>query len=77
MLKNLQGTTIGKTWENFFPEKVFGQKNRILPKNPKRDHLGLLNVFLQTENFRKFKRVPFDRIEKFSEKCHKVPKKKQ
>ena len=59
----------------FFQKKVFGKKSRILPKNPKRDPLGLFDFFLQTENFKKFKRVPFDRIQKFSEKCRIVPRK--
>ena len=58
----------------FFFKKVFGKKSRILPKNPKRDPLGLLNVFSQTENFKKFKGVPFDKIQKFSEKCRIVLK---
>ena len=51
------------------------KKSRILPKNPKR--FRLIKRFLQTENFKKFKGVPFDRIQKFSEKCRKVPKKPQ
>ena len=68
-LKNIQGTTIGNIW------KVFSKKSRILPKNPKRDPLSSINVFLQTENFKKFKGVPFDKIQIFSEKCRIVPKK--
>ena len=67
-------------WKNleknkFFPKKVFGKKSRILPKNPKRDPLDLLNVFYKLTTSKKFKGVPFDRIQKFSEKCCIVPKK--
>ena len=77
-LKSIQGTTIGKIEKNiFFQKKVFGKKSRILPKNPERDPLGLLKVFLQTENFKKFKGVTFDRIQKLSEKCRIVSKKPQ
>ena len=39
-----------------------------MPKNLKRDPLGSLNVFLQTDNFIKIQRVPFDGIQNFSEK---------
>ena len=68
-LKNLHGTTIGKTWQEitFFSKKLFGKKSRLLPKNPKRGHLGPLNVFYKPKTFKKFKGVPFDRIQKFSE----------
>ena len=65
-------------WKNFkkkiffFQQKVCGKKSRILPKNTKKDPLGLLNVFTK----RKLQQtVPFDRIQKFSEKYCKVPKK--
>ena len=54
-LKNIQGTTIGKTWKSIFHKKVFGKKSRILPKNPKRDPFRLIKRFLQTENFKNFK----------------------
>ena len=65
-LKNIQGTTIGNIWKNvFFQKKVFGKKSRILPKNPKRDPLGSIKVFLQTEKFKKIKGVPFDEIQIF------------
>ena len=48
-----------------------------MPKNPKRDTLGSLNVFLQTDNFRKPKGGPFDRIRKFSkQKSHSAKKPK-
>ena len=36
--------------KSFF-NKVFGKKGRIMPENPKRDHLGSFKRFLQTENF--------------------------
>ena len=75
-LKNIQGTTkLEKLVNNFFQKKVFGKKSRILPKNPKRPS-RLIKRFLQTENFKKFKGV-FDRIQKFLEKCRRVPKKLQ
>ena len=44
----------------------FFQRSRLLSKNPKRDPLGSLNVFLQTEGFKKIEGVPFERIQKFS-----------
>ena len=44
------------------------KKSRILPKNTKRDPLGLLNVFYKRK-LQKIQGVPFDRIQKFSEKC--------
>ena len=45
-VKNIQGTTIGEIWKkNIDSKNVFGKKSRILPKNPKKDPLGLLNVF--------------------------------
>ena len=69
-LKNIQGTTIGKTW-NFFPKKSH------IAEKPKKKPFRLIKHFLQTENFKKFKGVPFDRIQKFSEKCRIVPKKPQ
>ena len=73
-LKNIQGTTkLEKLVNNFFQKKVFGKKSRILPKNPKRPS-RLIKRFLQTENFKKFKGA-FDRIQKFLEKCRRVPKK--
>ena len=48
-----------------------------MPKNPKRDPLGSLNVFFQTDNFKKIKGLLFDRIQKFSEESRIVPKKIQ
>ena len=63
-----------KNFEIFFQKKYLVKKSHILPKNPKRP-FRLIKRFLQTENFKKFKGVPFDRIQKFSEKCRKVPKK--
>ena len=44
--KNIQGTTIGNLWKNFFSKTVFDfKKSRTMPKTPKRGHLGSLNVF--------------------------------
>ena len=44
-------------------------------KNPRRDPLGSLNVFYKWTTSKKFKGVPFDRIQKFSEKSRILPKK--
>ena len=75
-LENIQGTTIGKTWKKFFfQKKVFGKKNSHISEKPKKRPFRLIKRFLQTESFKKFKVVPFDRIQKFSEKCRIVPKK--
>ena len=75
-LKNIQVTTIGKTW-NFFSKKVFGKKMSHIAEKPRKRPFRLIKRFLQTENFKKnFKGVPFDRIQKFSEKCRIVPKTK-
>ena len=47
-----------------------------MPKNPKRDPLGSLKVFFyKPTTSKKFKGVRFDRIEKFSKKSCRVPKK--
>ena len=65
-------------WKNlgiFFSEKSIWKKSRILPKNPKRDPLGLLNVFFTNRKLQNIRGVPFDRIQKFSEKCCRVPEK--
>ena len=45
-----------------------------MPKTSKRGHLGSLNVFTNRK-LKKCKRVPFDRIRKFSKKSRIVPKK--
>ena len=45
-----------------------------MPRNQRRDPLGSLNVFLQTDNFKKIQGVPFNRIQKFSKKSRIVPK---
>ena len=46
-----------------------------MPKNPKRGPLGSLNVFYKPTTSKTFKGVPFDRLQKFSEKSRKVLKK--
>ena len=38
-----------------------------IAEKPKKRPFRLIKRFLQTENFKKFKGVPFDRIQKFSE----------
>ena len=40
-----------------------------MPKNPKGDPLGSINVFYKTKTSKKFKAVSFDRIQKFPEKA--------
>ena len=53
-LKNIQGTTIGNIWKNYFFQKKFEiffskksifLESRTMPKNSKRGHSGSLNVF--------------------------------
>ena len=66
-LKNIQGTTIGNIWNFFFEKKVFCKKSRILPKNPKRDPLGSLNVFYNTKtskNSRGYSLIEFKKFRK-------------
>ena len=82
-LKNIQGTTIGKIWKKiffskklflkFFSKKVFFKSHNAekLKKRPFR----LIQRFLQTENLKKCKGVPFDKFRKFSKKSRIVPKK--
>ena len=45
-----------------------------MPKNSK-EAIQAHSTFLQTENFKKCKEIPFDRIRKFSKKIRIVPKK--
>ena len=86
-LKNIQRTTIGNIWKNFFQKKIeFFFRNkyifleiRTMPKNSKRGHSGSLNVFTNRKLQKKCKGLPFDRIQKFSKKkshsAEKKPKK--
>ena len=60
--------------ENFFQKKYLVKKSHIAEK-PKKRPFRLNKRFLQTENFKKFMGVPFDKIQNFSEKCRMVPKK--
>ena len=58
-------------WKNLEKnsKKVLGKKCRIFwVEKLKKIPFRLIKRFLQIENFKKFKGVPFDRIEKFSEK---------
>ena len=81
-LKNIQRTTIGNIWKNYFSQKKFLKfffskksiflESRTMPKNSKRGHSGSFNVFTN----QKRKGLPFDRIRKFSKKRRIVPKKK-
>ena len=47
-----------------------------MPKTQK-EAIQAHQTFLQTENFKKMQRVPFDRIRKLLRKSRIVPKKKQ
>ena len=44
-LKNIQRTTIGNIWKNYFFEQKYFLESRTMPKNSKRGHSGSLNVF--------------------------------
>ena len=57
-----------------FSKKNYLVKNRIMPKNPKRDPLGSLNVFYKRKTSNN-SRGTLDKIQKFSEKSRIVPKK--
>ena len=60
-LKNIQGTTIGNIWK-FFSKKVSGKESHIAEKPKKRPFRLNKRFFLQTENFKNFKGVLFDKI---------------
>ena len=55
--KHLEKFFSKKNFEIFFSKKVFFLESRTMPKNSKRGHSGSLNVFLQTENFKKMQGV--------------------
>ena len=48
-----------------------------MPKNPKRDPLGSINVYFRNQQLQKIQGVPFYIIQKLSEKSRIVPKKTQ
>ena len=75
-LKNIQGTTIENIWKTIFFQKKNLVKKSHIAENPKKRPFRLNKRFSQTENFKKFKGVRFDKIQNFSEKCRIVPKKK-
>ena len=52
-LKNIQGTTIGNIWKNFFSKKKYLVKKSHNAKKPKKRSFRLIKRFLQTENFKK------------------------
>ena len=60
--------------EIFFQKKYLVKKVAYCRK-PKKRPFRLNKRFLQTENFKKFKGVRFDKIQNFWEKCRIVPKK--
>ena len=86
-LKNIQRTTIGNIWKNyFFSKKIFeiffSKKSIFFRKSHnaeklKRGHSGSLNVFTNRKLQKKCKGLPFDRIRKFSKKSHSAEKKRK
>ena len=52
---------------NLLLRKLFGEKSHNAEK-PKKRPFRRIKRFLQTDNFKKIPGVPFDRIQKFSEK---------
>ena len=52
-------------------------KKSHIAKKPKKRPYRLIKRFLQTENFKQFKGVPFYRFQTFSEKCRIAPKKRK
>ena len=44
-LKNIQGTTIGNIWKNFFFKKAFGEKNSPNGEKPKKRSFMLIKRF--------------------------------
>ena len=59
---------LGRFGKIFFSKiSTYLKKIRTMPKTSKRGHLGSLNVFTNRK-LKKCKRVPFDRIRKFSKK---------
>ena len=81
-LKNIQRTTIGNIWRNFFQkkflnfffEKDFFRKSHNAEKLKKRP-FRLIKRFYKPKTSKKCKGLPFDRIRKFSKKSRIVPKK--
>ena len=83
-LKNIQRTTIGNIWKNFFQKKFFDffSKNiflesRTMPKNSKRGHSGSLNVFTNRKLQKNARGYPLTESENFRKKSRIVPKKNQ
>ena len=81
-LKNIQRTTIGNIWKNFFQKKFFDffSKNiflesRTMPKNSKRGHSGSLNVFTNRKLQKNARGYPLTESENFRKKSRIVPRK--
>ena len=85
-LKNIQRTTIGNIWKNyffqknfwklFFEKKYFFRKSYNAEKLKKRP-FRLIKRFYKPKTSKKCKGLPFDRVRKFSKKSRIVPKKTQ
>ena len=81
-LKNIQRTTIGNIWKNyfffknfFFEKKYFFSKSHNAEKLKKRP-FRLIKRFYKPKTSKKCKGLPFDRIRKFSKKkSHSAEKK--
>ena len=84
-LKNIQRTTIGNIWKNFFQKKFefFFRKKyifleiRTMPKNSKRGHSGSLNVFTNRKLQKNARGYPLIESKNFRKKSRIVPKKNQ
>ena len=74
-LKNIQGTTIGNIWKNFFSRKVFFTKKSHHAEKLRKRPFRLIKCFYKPKTSKKGNGVPFERIRKFSEKSRIVPKK--
>ena len=85
-LKNIQRTTIGNIWKNYFFQKnfenFFSRKNsiflesRTMPKNSKRGHSGSLNDFTNRKFQKNARGYPLIESENFRKKSRIVLKKK-
>ena len=51
------------------------KKSRTMPKNPKRGHLGSLNVFYKPKTSKKCKLYPLIKFENYRKKSHSAEKK--
>ena len=65
-------------WKHLdFFHKMYLVKKVAFCQKPQKTPFRLIKRFLQTENFKKCKGVPCDKIRKFSKNKRKVPKKQR